>query len=83
VAGVAGLGASTFQLAEPGDHQAIGLAGQRCRQNRVTLGIARQFLREGNQFPAAERRAATELLGHPRMMARSRGVGNLNGTDHE
>jgi len=45
----------------------------------VTLGIARQFLREGNQFPAAERCIAPELLGHLIMIARSRAVGNLNG----
>jgi hypothetical protein len=79
MAGVAGLDASTFQFSEPGDHEAIGLACERCRQNRVTLGLAGQFLREGDQFPAAERGATTNLFGHPIMIARSREVGNLNG----
>src|SRR5207244_12813055 len=66
-------GASTFQLAEPGDHQAIGLARERRRQNRVALGIARQLLRERDEFLPAKRHSLTYLFGHPNIIARSPG----------
>jgi len=43
---------------------AIGLACERCRQNRVAFGIAGQLLREGNQFLAPTGDTTSDLFGH-------------------
>ena len=56
-------------MTEPGDHQAIGLAGERRGQNRVALGVARKLLRKRDELLAAERRATTYLFGHLIMIA--------------
>jgi hypothetical protein len=45
-------------LPQPGNHQAIGLARERRRKNRVALGIARHFQRERDQIPAPGRSTA-------------------------
>jgi hypothetical protein len=71
VTSVRGGGPSTFEVAEPRDHQAIGLARERRRQNRVTLRVAGQLLGKRNQLLAAKRRASN-LFGHFTMMSRLR-----------
>jgi hypothetical protein len=68
----------TFELPQTLDHEPVGLAGKRRRQDGVTLGIAREPLRERNQFLPAKRRLTTNLFLHPGMIARSRPLGNLN-----
>jgi hypothetical protein len=51
-------------MPEAGDHQAIGLARERRRQNRVTLGVARKLLRKRDELLAAQRGTTTYLFGH-------------------
>ena len=52
------IGRQRIEQPKPGDHQAVGLAGQRRRQYRVTLRIARQFLGKANQVLPLERRTS-------------------------
>ena len=40
----------SFQLPETRVHQAVGLAGERRRQERMALGVARQFLRQRDEI---------------------------------
>jgi len=51
-------------LFEAGDHESIGLAGERRGQNRVALGISRQLLGERNEVAAVQRSAAVFHLWH-------------------
>ena len=45
----------------------------------MALGVAGQFLREGNQFLPPKRGTPTNLFEHPHMIARSQYIGNLDG----
>src|SRR5947209_18739303 len=56
-----------LEQAQTGDHQPIGLTGQRRGQNRMTLGIARQLLRERDEVPAVGRRRAPVQLCHGKL----------------
>ena len=50
------------ELFEAGDHEAIGLARQRRRENSVPFGISRQLLGERDEVPALQRSAAAFRL---------------------
>jgi len=52
------IGRRRLEQPKPGDHQTISLAGQRRRQYRVTLRIARQLLSKANQVLPLERRTS-------------------------
>lgn len=43
------------EQAEAGDHKAIGLAGERRRQQRVTFGVTGKLLRERDEFLRLQR----------------------------
>ena len=53
-----------FEQPKTRDHQPIGLAGQRRGQNSVTLGIARELLRERDEFLPLDRFTPTFRLSH-------------------
>ena len=53
-----------LQQPQSGNHQPIGLAGERRGENRVTLGIARELLGQGDELLALGRRTAPDHLGH-------------------
>src|SRR5438132_1511427 len=55
------------EQAEAGVHQAIRLARERRRKNRVALGVARELLCEGDQFLAV---AESARLGYSRFQIR-------------
>ena len=69
-----------LEHAKPGDHESISLARQRCRQNRVSLRIARQAFCaspiKSCPFRGALRRIDF-IIGGP-MIAHFRPLGNLN-----
>ena len=70
--------ARRVEQAQPRDHQAIGLARERGREDRVAFGVAREFLRERNQVLPLERRSRRfELHLESMMIAQSDVIGNL------
>src|SRR4051812_1095832 len=59
-----GSGTRRFEQPQARDHQTIGLAGERGREDRVTLGVARELLRQRDQVLALSRRTAPDGLLH-------------------
>jgi len=45
-----------IEKAQTREHQPVGLTGERSRQQRVALGVARETLRERDQFLTVLRR---------------------------
>ena len=41
---------AVFEESQTGDHQSVGLTGERCGQQRVLFGVACETLRERDQF---------------------------------
>ena len=72
-----------IEEAEAGDHQSIRLARQRCREQRMTFGVAREALREGDQFLTVFRRRPVRLghVGDP-LFCRDWRVGATSTTDY-
>ena len=67
-----------LEQTEAGHHQPFRLAGQRLRQKRVTLGVARQRLRQRDQFLCLQRGKAGFHLRHGiGMMANPAQIFNL------